>query len=818
MRRTILLIAAVAAVGALTGCTQYYLDKGDDAMSEQRYVDALKNYQKALDGKAELSEDAVFMEKYHQARFLAPYEEGQQLAAEGRYGEAIAKFQQCLDIEPGYKPAAQGIQQARRAGSMVRLNRAHQYADAGRLEAAAGEARAALDFWPGNQAAQDALDSLAGTGTPNLREANRLLLEARRLAGEKRWLKAVEALQTGLAANPNHLPARAELTRYRETLEQAQRKADAGYAELGQRRLDAAIRTLTEALEVWPHNPTAGEHLEQAKAQRQQAEALYEKALELSREDHWDEAAQAANEALRIYPYHARAKDFTQDVGQRAADAFARDGDTLLARGDLDVAEEKFRAALRYEPDHRGAQQGLASAAMTRGREAERRGYWGNAMLWYLDASEAYPSREADNAVSRMRAKIAQRIAFAMSLQARSRVAGLPADMGAVQWTLATAVSRNAPPFLETAGAGAPVLHNAYADVTQFGTSTHRVRSENRVHVYQQMRDVANPAIPRLRRAIDRAQRELQDLINAGARPAVVQAKRDEIAGLHRRLAGEPRFVRQQVELEWPYEVVIYHKTAEATCDLRIEDRQRKAVARDTVREAAVFEDEVIENANPDIGLQPDPLDLPTDAEACRSLMEALAVKAAARLVQQAVEARIAEVRATADDFSQRRQATASVEAYVDLWALTQPGDEAAAEKILGQLRAQAAERRQLYQLGLRGEDGAAEPPAENVVRAMAVDIEVHSPPDWLRDETWDRFVLVRRDASEWQAQVMVSGPRDVVGDLAPRDVKTFVALTDADLAQPAGQWQTREAVVLLPRGVTVAGRRPTVTFRLDRR
>ncbi|MBS3735097.1 MAG: hypothetical protein KGY99_09255, partial [Phycisphaerae bacterium] len=150
----------------LGGCTQHYLDKAEKYMSERRYVDARKYYQKALDSKSSLAEQPWFAEAFHRAKYLAAFEQGKQLAARGAHEAAIDKFRTCLELHPQHAPAQTALADAKRQAAASRVRQARSEADAGRLDAAAAHARRAAELDPDNAAAAQAVASAEGRIRP----------------------------------------------------------------------------------------------------------------------------------------------------------------------------------------------------------------------------------------------------------------------------------------------------------------------------------------------------------------------------------------------------------------------------------------------------------------------------------------------------------------------------------------------------------------------------------------------------------------------------------------------------------------------------
>ncbi|MBS3734289.1 MAG: hypothetical protein KGY99_05110, partial [Phycisphaerae bacterium] len=724
-----------------------------------------------------------------------------------------------------HAPAQTALADAKRQAAASRVRQARSEADAGRLDAAAAHARRAAELDPDNAAAAQAVASAEGRIRPALQPAEALRRQARTHEAAKRWQRAAGALQAAIQANPNHLPCRVALHRCRQTLAHARQLAETGAEHLRQRRLDAAIAALQQAADVWPGHPTAGEKLEQARAQRRRSDALYEEALTLAEDSRWDEALARAREALAIFPTHPQARSFVAGAKQRAAEEYVRRGEARLEKGDLLAAEEHFHNALQYV-DLREAHAGLAAAAMRRGDEAEGMELFGNALLWYMDAVDHVRDRAALRKVAQMRSRLAARVAFAVNVRTRAPARDVPCDPRLYDNAVATALARNAPAYVR-GRAAAPLRYRADLVIDAFDTRKQRIGSQRRIHEYEDVRNVPNPEIPRLRRRLRDARRELRRLRDAGADADDIRDQKRRIDRIERDLAREPRTVRRRVTVEWPYTVHTYRKRCEVRVELRLEDTAGpRLVARRTLRREVDYKDDVIDNANPRVGLSVDPLELPSDRTACQALLSDLAADTAMAIVREAVQRQVAEVRAEAEARAARKNATGYIEAYCDAAVLLEPIDADGAEAIIDQLLAQGDKRRKVYASWSETPDAEAvaphdapdtDTPADARVRTMTVDIAVQSPPQWSRDDTRRRYTLVRRNPDAWRTTLTITGTPERLATLRREQIHAFVLLREAD-RDAAGTWRSRQAVVILPDGLKLRGEPPTMTFQLHLR
>ncbi len=822
MTRNTILTAVILVAAGVGGCTQHYLDKADGYMSEERYVDALQYYRKALDSKSELADKPEFAARYRQARCLAAHQQGRQLAQRGAHEAAMEKFQVALEVDPDYAPAREALAASARQASLSRLRQARESADAGDLDAAGLHARRAAELDPDNSGAADAVASLAGRITPPLAPAQELLEESRALQADRRWQQAVATLESAVRAGPDHLPCRAELHRCRETLEHARQLGRRGAEHLRERQLDAAVAALTEALDVWPHNDDAARDLTQARSLRRQADDLYAEAVRHADRSEWDAALAKARQALEVFPGHPEARSFAAGIERRAAGEHAEAGKDLLDRGDVGAAEDAFERALEYA-DVGEARRGLAEVALARAAEAERRGLFGNALLWYTDAADHVRDRRTLQRIAEMRAEVADRLAFGVDVRVEQGRRRLPVRLGRFHRAVTDEAARTSPAHLEVAGRGAPQRYTAEITVASYRSDRDVVDRDREVQYFETEERVPNPEIRRLRLRLQREREELERLRRNDAPPARIREQEREVNRIRRQFERTPRIVVERVRHEWPYVVHTHRQTGELTVEVRLIDAATRAsVFNRTFRKTARYEDQVTENANPDVGVPVDTLELPDDEFVCRELLEAAAPDAARLIVAQAVRAQVDELARQADSLAADRRAAQYIETMVDTAVLLEATDPREAESVFRQLREQRSQRRAVYESwgGAPAPDRAPPAPAPRpepapeprLQRALTVDVAVQTPPD--RTGRWEGQRIVPRTDEEWRQRITVTGPGDALRALRPSDVRAFVILTDADLRNP-GVWIVRPVMVALPTGVSLVGDAPTVTFQL---
>ncbi len=499
------LLALSAAL--LGGCGPAGLiRRGDASLQANRPHEAVQFYRQALQEKPDLAEAPEFTARVDRARCLAAYQDGQRLAEQKNWEYALEKFSECLRIDPSFEQASAALRQARTEGSGSLHKDALAAADEGRLDQAAEALTRAQRIDPENAHVRAALGSLtAGSQDPAVQ---RRYVEAMALKDKRDWLKAAAAFQAVVAADADHLPARSALRSCNDALAQARERYAGGSRLLSERRLDQAIAAMKEAVELWPSYDEADALLAQAQDQRRQFDDLYGQGTKLFQAGRYEAAVQSAEAAVRIYPHHGEARELIRQAKLHAAAVLVEAGQGLIAKGELGAAEKQFNAALEYVQEMQAAKDGLAQVYFLRGQAAERQSLAGNALLWYLAATEQAAGDEYRLAARAARQAVTERLAFRLAVD--SDDADLRTRLGGV-----LLAERPAFVTLMAGGAGAAADYAAAVELRELNVRDRLVRTEQRVHRYTIERNFPNPEIPRLRLLLAEAQRDLERLREA---------------------------------------------------------------------------------------------------------------------------------------------------------------------------------------------------------------------------------------------------------------------------------------------------------------
>jgi hypothetical protein len=169
-----------------------------------------------------------------------------------------------------------------------------------------------------------------------------------------------------------------------------------------------------------------------------------------------------------------------------------------------------------------------------------------------------------------------------------------------------------------------------------------------------------------------------------------ISIKQSEIQNLTNRLQYEPHTIQQGFPAEWPYVVNYHEKTGLMEAGLSVKNLATETVAySDIVRKSERYQDSMIQNANPSIGLSSDGLDLPSDEIVQRTLVDAAASEVVSKLLNIILNDRISYMRSKAEGLKQQGKPHEAVEALVDTARLIEPSNPSEAARIIKVLRVQ---------------------------------------------------------------------------------------------------------------------------------
>ena len=175
-----------------------------------------------------------------------------------------------------------------------------------------------------------------------------------------------------------------------------------------------------------------------------------------------------------------------------------------------------------------------------------------------------------------------------------------------------------------------------------------------------------------------------------GGRVSEHELRRQEriVRELEDRFRRAPSIVTQGLPAEWRYVVHHHVKTGTAEANIQTQHGPTRTVTHtDTITRTARHEDTTVDNANPEIGVDEDPLELPTDGSVRRVLVDEAAAEAASKLVHALVDARAKELKARAEDLARQGKSLAAIEAQIDYAHTIEATNPSGAATIFARLR-----------------------------------------------------------------------------------------------------------------------------------
>lgn len=773
IRRTIFTIFLALAT-LLAGCeAAQHVSRGDQAMNANQPHEALASYRRAAQSDSNLYSDPVFAAKLREASWRSAFLDAEASTAAGLWEQAIRHYEATLSHNPAHPTAAQGLARAKSEGSEQRYRSALAAADRNDLKTAREELRLALTWNPDHANARAAFDSLDRRG--NAASEQRYAAALTRME-QRDWQRAADELTTLINIDANHLPSRAELAKANSAMADSRKAHEQASRLLGEKKLDDAIAAGKRALDIWPMSIEAMDLMQRAQAARGRAEELFTQAKQLVSQGNYDGGIAAISQCLEQYPDHAAARQFSGQIRQTAADAHVAEARKKLDAGQIEAAAGHFRTALTFVPDHRPAKDGLVDVAYSHGMGAEKEGLWGNALLWYIEATSQKPTGVYKQAEERARAAMAKRVGFDLLVSVTDARGNTNADTTAMETRLVAEANRVKPAFatfvkpqdIPANNANLPrPLFKAMMTMRSIEVRQQLVGKETKQHTYNAVRSVPNPVLPELERELFRTERELvaardrlirydcgdcngrghtvcgscrgqkyspcgacsgsgkikiqgggyQTCNACGGKPpqmcrtcggsghlrcnrcggrgfyndhdhVLIRSREREVADLRHRLRNEPALIQQQYVVTWPYEQEVYQKTGRLDGAVRIDDAAANATVQSfDVTPTYSKQDLVVVNANPQVGLPADGLDLPTDDAVYRGLIEDAAKNAITGALNAAAVARANAYIAQANEHAKNGKEDQDIEARVAAIVLLESTQPADAKRLMDEIR-----------------------------------------------------------------------------------------------------------------------------------
>lgn len=624
----------------LSGCaTSRYLKRGDQALSRQSPIEARRYFELALARKPDLYNDPVFMEKLRVSRRGARMAEGDAARAREDWLAAVTFYQQSLTYETGYQPAVTAIERTRRIGRQALYDGALQAADRKDVKTARLKLSQALQLVPGDtlsSRAQLSLDAPEKELSPRSLEDYRAAAAA---AAAKRWHEAEGKYTAVKGAAPWHLPARMGKTEAREEITQADQIASQAQEMFNRKAIPQTRQLLVELNTIYPTHPEYGRILAAVESVEADVAALLREAGNLINQKKYDQSIELCEQALFLYPAHPDAREIQETAEKKAADSHLIQAGIYFGQKKYSLAAKSYHRVFDYPFRHNDAREGLALISKEIAMESNRSQKPASALLWALHAETYRQGTISTDAMQKLRWQIMSRYPLNMSVSvtAIDRFSG---EASSLEDRLEPGMMRMT---------DVPDGYMVAIDVLDVVAETSRIRVEELTQPYDVSVEVDNPAWYQLRdrvnhqsayykrtnhmfqerrRAVERYEkiadpqnpkqmnklRHLRQQARDADRDMRVQA--DRLGDLQRRFR---RTYPRTTVLErhfWNYRRETTRRTVAMKTRMTIYDPANRARANPRMFESVqVAEDVLIVNPNPEVGVNPDPLELPMVAD-----------------------------------------------------------------------------------------------------------------------------------------------------------------------------------------------------------
>jgi len=720
--------ALLLLLTGLYGCAvQGMINSAERAAGNGRYNDAVVYYQRALREKPSLKNDASFMARYRDVQVSAQLAKAAEAYRAKQFEPAVKYLRKAVELDPQHVAAGKFLNEALEAAAGDLYRRTIESANAGKLGSAIGLAKRALEYDSEHKNARAALASVdPKRAKENPTKADELYAKSEQLLKEKQWFKAVEGFESALKVDPAHLPSRVATHQALESLKQSQTLFNKGKKLIQTRQLDEAIEQFEQALDVWPNNDEAIEWLVDTQNERKRAQQLFDQAVTAAKTQQWEKAITAVDRCVDIYPFYPDAGTFRKQTRIDAASFYVLAGREQLKGGKLDDAETTFQKAFRYTRDFGPAVAGLADINVEQARQAQAAGQHGRAMLWFRMARERVPEPKYEKLFEESRRTVQDQVKFAVHLE-QVDAQDDPRSY-AFRQSLKAQLNRKKPRFIDVrdstkaANKAPAVLYVLRTVVDSLDVDMQKTRSESGYHSYTTYQRMRNPRVNQLRYEIDLAHKDLRTLqhyllhshsicrihahrhhdrsiVRHGWQSSACSAahrmhyrvhqQRNLIARLERQLRSEPAEVNQPIRTGWPYQPEHFEKVATPSATVSVASISGKDLDAIPLTRRSVYRDRIIHNANPQIGLNEDPLTIPDDPKARGELIDEAAKEGVTRALSKILETRAMALNRQARAAEEEGQFEKAFELNVKAAIVLQPVDPNQAVHIIEQLAEQ---------------------------------------------------------------------------------------------------------------------------------
>jgi len=103
----------------------------------------------------------------------------------------------------------------------------------------------------------------------------------------------------------------------------------------------------------------------------------------------------------------------------------------------------------------------------------------------------------------------------------------------------------------------------------------------------------------------------------------------------------------------------------------------------------------------------------------------------------------------------------------------------------------------------------------------LTVSVAILAPPEWAEDDTWEKYILVRKDKLEWRPRITVTGAKTDLEKLEEmkRDIVAYIVLSEGH-KKFIETWEIEEVQIRFPQELQLklVGEKLRVSFKMKSR
>ncbi|MCZ2248221.1 MAG: carboxypeptidase regulatory-like domain-containing protein, partial [Bacteroidia bacterium] len=296
------------------------ISDGDAKLSEKKYSDAIKEYEKALAMDVDKPAAEAKIKTCKQTEFDGYLKSGDDILAQKQFDNAVKEYSKALAMNYDNPTAESKINQAKNANS------------------------------------RDAFDKIIAAGDAKL--------------NEKKFADAIKEYQKAVAMNFDNPAAEAKIKTCKQTEFDGYLKS--GDDILAQKQFDNAVKEYSKALAMNYDNPTAESKINQAK--NANSRDAFDKIIAAGdaklNEKKYSDAIKEYEKALAMDVDKPAAEAKIKTCKQTEFDGYLKSGDDILAQKQFDNAVKEYSKALAMNYDNPTAESKINQAKNANSRDA----------------------------------------------------------------------------------------------------------------------------------------------------------------------------------------------------------------------------------------------------------------------------------------------------------------------------------------------------------------------------------------------------------------------------------------------------------------